>query len=151
MVVRALRDDDREAIATWHYGDALSIYDPGEGAFELREPDHVALAWADGTLAGYGSFGPEARVPGGLYEGLNVIDIGMGLAPKLVGIGHGRAALRAVANEARRRRATSRLRATVAAINARASALVLRAGFEPCHRFERPRDGRAFVQYERSV
>ena len=86
--IRALSDSDREAIATWRYPGELAIYDPRGAAAELCAPDHVAPASADGTLLGYGSFGPEGQVPGGRYDA-SAIDLGMGLRPDLVGRGLG--------------------------------------------------------------
>lgn len=152
MVARPLSDADREAIAAWHYPGTLAIYDPGADAFALREPDHFALASADGALIGYGTLGEQARVPGGAYESIpGVVDVGMGLRPALVGRGLGPPALLVVIDEALRRSAATRLRATVATANERATALVTHLGFRPSHRFRRARDGREFVQYERAA
>lgn len=146
-----LTDADREAIARWRYGGDLALYSPGEGAHQLRAPDHVALRTPTDPLLGYGTAGVEARVPGGLYEGELVVDLGLGLRPDLVGAGLGAEALRAVIVWVRATRETSHVRATVAAENRRATALVLRAGFSASHQFTRPRDGRAFVQYDLST
>jgi len=148
--VRPLTDADRAEIETWCYPGDLSVYDPGAGAAALRAPDHVALASPDGTLLGYGTLGAEARVPGGVYpESAEIVDLGLGMRPELVGRGLGSAALAALAEYAASSRSLSRFRVTVASANARATALVLGAGFEPTLEFERARDGRAFVQYER--
>lgn len=150
IVIRPLTDADREAISGWRYGGDLAIYDPGNGALQLRGPDHVALASSDGTLLGYGTLGAEAQVPGGAYgSGADVVDLGMGLRPDLVGQGQGAAALLALIDEAERRLSLMQFRVTVAAVNGRATALVVRLGFRPSHEFERPTDGREFVQYER--
>jgi RimJ/RimL family protein N-acetyltransferase len=53
--------------------------------------------------------------------------------------------------DARTRPSIIRVRATVASVNLRATALVQRLGFTATHRFRRPSDGREFVQYERAV
>jgi len=148
IVVRPLTDADRRQISTWHYPGELAIYDPGAGAFDLHPPDHVALAGEDGELLGYGTLGREAQVPGGLYEGDAVVDVGLGLHPDHIGAGRGRAALRSLLAHAARRQDVRGFRATVASSNARATALVLGAGFEASYRFDRA-DGRAFTQYER--
>jgi [ribosomal protein S18]-alanine N-acetyltransferase len=104
------------------------------------------------VLVGYGTFGSAARVPGGGYrEDPGVVDLGMGLRPDLVGKGHGADALNALIVEAARRFSPTRYRVTVASANRRATALVKRLGFQPTHRFERPSDGREFVQYERDA
>lgn len=152
IVTRKLTDADRESISCWHYGGDLGVYDPRSGAVELRDPDHVALALHDGVLLGYGTLGLEAQVPGGTYAGgQDVLDLGIGLRPDLVGQGHGSDVLRALMKEAQRRFTASRYRVTVASANPRATALVMRLGFTPSHRFQRKRDGREFVQYERPV
>lgn len=146
-----LTDADREAIASWRYGGDLALYSPGEGAHQLRAPEHVALRTTTDPLIGYGTAGVEARVPGGLYEGRQVVDVGLGLRPDLVGAGLGAEALRAVIAWVRSTREASHVRATVAAENHRATALVVRAGFSASHQFTRPRDARAFVQYDLST
>lgn len=151
-MTRPLVDADREAIATWRYTDALAIYDPGQAASELREPDHFALVREDGELIGYGTLGEEARVPGGQYgSGASIVDVGLGLRPDLVGSGLGASALDAVIEHARRVRLAGRVRATVAEANGRASALVTNAGFRPTFRFQRQSDGRHFAQFERAA
>ncbi|MBV1862553.1 MAG: GNAT family N-acetyltransferase [Nannocystaceae bacterium] len=147
---RELTDADREAIAHWRYSGDLALYSPGSNAHLLRTPDHVALRAPADPLIGYGTAGADARVPGGLYEGHQVVDVGLGLRPDLVGAGLGADALRTVIAWVRETTECSHVRATVAAENPRATALVLRAGFSESYRFTRPRDGRAFVQYLRS-
>jgi len=150
-MVRPLTDADRTAIAQWRYGGELSLYSPGEGAAELRAPDHVALASPEGELLGYGTLGLEAQVPGGAYgDSTDALDLGLGLRPDLVGHGLGADALAAVIAHARQHGGTTRFRATVASANGRATALVMHAGFEAAHRFTRSRDGREFVQYVRA-
>ncbi|MCR9161660.1 MAG: GNAT family N-acetyltransferase [Nannocystaceae bacterium] len=150
IVLRPLTDADRQSIARWRYPGDLAIYDPGPGAFDLRAPDHVALA-SDGDLVGYATLGTDAQVPGGDYgDSPGVLDVGLGIRPDLVGAGLGRRALTALLREPLGRR-VERFRVTVAAANPRATALVVRLGFEATHRFQRPSDGRAFVQYEREA
>jgi|GEM_PF-312420 len=145
--IRNLDEADREAIATWRYPGALSIYDPGCSADQLRAPDHVALSSADGALLGYGTFGAEGRVAGGRYDE-TALDVGMGLRPDWVGRGLGPAALSRLISYARLQRGAERLRATVADANPRAGALVRDLGFVPAHRFARAADRRAFTQFE---
>ena len=149
VAVRPLSDADRQRIATWQYDGDLTLYDPGPAAVEMRGSDHVALVISDGTLVGYGTVGSEAQVPGGTYpEAGDVVDIGIGLLPALVGKGYGGRAVLALMADVERRFSPSQFRVTVAAANGRATALVLREGFRPTHRFARASDGREFVQYE---
>lgn len=147
LVIRSLCDDDRRQIAGWRYGGDLAIYDPGPGAAQLRAPDHVALADREGVLVAYGTFGPEAQVPGGRYD-TTAVDVGVGLRPDLVGRGWGEAAVRTLIAQARARQAGEVVRATVAAVNGRATALMRTLGFRPAHHFERGSDRRRFVQFE---
>ena len=150
VVVRSLTDADRAAISAWVYLGDLAIYSPGLGAFDLVEPEHVALASTDGALLGYGTFGPEAQVPGGEYCSANqAVDLGLGLRPDLVGSGYGARALRALIRHGDARFSATAFRATVAAQNQRATRLVQRLGFQEAHRFRRASDNREFVQYER--
>ena len=154
IIIRPLTDTDRAAIAAWRYPGDLAIYSPGRDAFDLVEPDHVALVSTgdstDGALLGYGTLGDEAQVPGGRYDGADlVVDLGLGLHPDRVGAGYGGRALLALIAHARERFGATGLRATVAAPNHRATRLVEGLGFRPTHRFRRARDGREFVQYER--
>ena len=103
VVIRSLTDADRTAISKWRYPGDLAIYDPGRSAFDLTEPDHVALASINGALLGYGTLGTDARVPGGRYDpGDETVDVGLGLRPDLVGAGYGTPALLALLTEAAR-------------------------------------------------
>jgi len=152
LAIRALTDDDRQAIAAWHYSGDLSIYDPGSGALALHAPQHVALLSGDGTLLGFGTMGPDARVAGGHYDSAEtVIDLGVGLCPAWVGEGHGSAALEALIERVVSQGSATRLRVTIAAVNGRAIALAHKLGFQPSHRFTRTSDERVFVQYERPL
>lgn len=149
--IRPLTDADRLTIGNWRYDGELAIYSPGAGAMDLREPDHVALTSHARPLLGYGTLGAEARVRGGMYEGGDSpLDVGLGLAPALVGAGHGVPALEALLRWVTRERGATCFRATVAAVNPRATAIVHRAGFVPTHEFVRAADGRRFIQYERT-
>jgi RimJ/RimL family protein N-acetyltransferase len=116
-----------------------------------KRPDEVGDR-DTGALLGYGTLGSEARVPGGAYtDDPGVLDIGLGLRPDLVGRGLGAHALSAVIANVRARLPIRQVRATIASVNLRATALVQRLGFTATHRFRRPSDGREFVQYEREV
>ena len=103
-------------------------------------------------MLGYGTMGSEARVPGGAYRGSDeILDLGLGLHPDLVGHGQGAQALLALIEHGLRTRVPCRVRVTIAIANKRATRLVMRLGFRETHRFHRPTDRRRFVQYERDA
>ncbi len=153
ILIRELTDADRAAISAWSYAGELSIYNPGPAAAALWAPDHVALvSTTGGDMVGYGTMGSEARVPGGAYEGSDeILDLGLGLHPDLVGHGQGSQALLALIEHGLRAHVRNRVRVTIALANKRATRLVMRLEFRETHRFERPTDGRRFVQYERDA
>lgn len=97
-----------------------------------------------GELIGYRSFGPDGRVPGGVYDDA-ALDTGGGLRPSLTGRGLGRAAIATGLEFGRRRFAPVRaFRVTVASFNARALRVVTSLGFREVSSFTATTDGRPF-------
>jgi ribosomal-protein-alanine N-acetyltransferase len=91
MRVRPLQRGDAEAVASWAYQGPWSVYDPRPGDTPISGPaGYDAVVDADGSLVGFICVGQEARVPG-LAEDGEVLDIGVGMHPDLVGQGRGRA------------------------------------------------------------
>lgn len=95
-------------------------------------------------LAGYCCFGEEARVPGGPVKDV-CIDIGLGLAPVLVGQGLGLPYTQYVMDLAIDLFPVKNLRLSVAKFNHRAIKVYERAGFFKYSEFLRTEDGSPFV------
>jgi RimJ/RimL family protein N-acetyltransferase len=91
----------------------------------------------DSALIGFCCFGADARVSGGTYD-VDALDIGAGMAPALVGNGHGRAFLGAVVEYAAMQLDARKLRATIASWNERARRAALSVGFHPVSEFCSP-------------
>lgn len=124
---------DAEQVARWRYGGAWAVYDRPAPAPLLRGQDgYVAVTGpADGEgPAGFLCTGGEARVPGQAAEP-GVLDLGVGMAPALVGRGHGRAFGAAVLAHVRATAppGTTRLRAVVQQWNVRSVRLARALGF----------------------
>lgn len=78
-----LSDADRRAVEGWKYPAPYDTYDhdgPLEGDYHaVRE---------GGELVGYVCFGEPARIPG-MEDEEDLVDVGWGLRPDLMGQGHG--------------------------------------------------------------
>lgn len=127
--VRPLELSDAEAIAAWRYEGPWSVYDsrPGDGLLSAADGYH-AVADEAGSLVGFLCLGQEARVPG-LAADENVVDVGVGMRPDLVGHGLGPAFGAAVLDYVRGRRGDLPLRAVVQSWNERSLRLTRRLGF----------------------
>lgn len=133
-------------IVTWRYPPPYDCYDLASadpGYFLDAANGFFALVSAGG-LIGYRSFGPDGRVPGGMYDD-SALDTGGGLRPSLTGRGLGRSAIATGLEFGRQRFAPVRaFRVTVASFNERALRVVASLGFRPVNSFEAPADGRRF-------
>lgn len=119
-------------ILSWSYGKPCSSHDePAEGllAVLLAPENNYHAILKDGELVGFFCAGPDARVPGGNYDG-DALDIGLGLRPDLVGQGLGLGVVKAILRFARERFSPAAFRLTVATSNRRAIRVYERAGFE---------------------
>ena len=112
------------------------LLDPANGFFSIRD--------ADGGLAAFCSFGPDAQVTGGDYT-QEALDVGLGMRPDLTGRGGGPRVIGEVLAFAAERFRPARFRVTIAAFNARARKAWARAGFVETAQFERGSDGPKFV------
>jgi [ribosomal protein S18]-alanine N-acetyltransferase len=130
LTVRPLTPDDARQIGQWHYEGPWSVYDS-------RPEDEPVTAnlgyWAvtgadDGPLVGYYCTGAEARVPG-LAAEPGVTDIGVGMAPRWVGRGHGPQFAATVLTHVHDRQGHHPLRATVQTWNTRSLKLTHHLGF----------------------
>lgn len=139
LTIRPLTEADIRDLAAWRYPppyDGYSIRQPVDEAvayFLLPETQGHAID-RDGVLAGFCTFGADARVPGGDYSGPG-LDIGMGIRPSMTGRGLGAGFVEAVTAFARRQLGAGRLRVSIAAENERAMRVWSRAGFTETQRF----------------
>jgi RimJ/RimL family protein N-acetyltransferase len=127
--VRPLERPDAEAITAWRYEGPWGAYDsrPGDGLLSAADGYH-AVADKTGALAGFLCLGQEARVPG-LAADENIVDIGVGMRPDLVGHGLGTAFGTAVLDYVGGRCGDRPLRAVVQSWNERSLRLTRRLGF----------------------
>lgn len=145
------------AIGAWRYEGIYAVYNSQpDDVHAMLDPENSYYSATDrnGDVAGYCCFGPDARVPGGEYEGNDdSLDVGLGLRPDLTGRGRGREFLEASLDLARRRFSPSTFRLTVATFNRRALRLYERAGFKADHVFTaKTRAGETqFVQMTRTA
>jgi uncharacterized protein YhfF/RimJ/RimL family protein N-acetyltransferase len=139
--IRKVTEADVRGFATWRYDTPYDVYNitmPPEDAVRYFLSDDTAchvLVEDDGALAGFCTFGSDARVPGGNY-GEAALDIGLGIRPSFTGQGRGAAFVRAVIEHAVGSLGADRLRVTVAAWNERALRVWRGAGFTEEQKFE---------------
>jgi RimJ/RimL family protein N-acetyltransferase len=129
FVVRALSDADSRDIAGWRYSGPWRCYDlrPEDGLLELDDGYLAVVGDPGGELVGFLCIGEEARVPG-IAEEPDVVDVGVGMRPELVGQGHGARFGEAVLEHLRTVGA-SRARAVVQSWNERSLRTAHRMGF----------------------
>ncbi len=151
---------DAEAVSQWRYPELYALYSLDASDSEwLLTPDYNyhSVRTAEGQLAGYFCFGPDAQVPAGhelgLYESPDALDVGLGMRPDLTGQGLGRTFLEAGLEYASEKYKPARFRLTVATFNRRAVRLYESAGFRPVAFFQSPRSNGAlqFLLLERSA
>lgn len=150
--IRPVTADDVRVFAAWRYDPPYDVYDQTDPidqaiAYFLR-PDVQCHVLVEGDrVAGFCTFGHDARVPGGSY-GDPAMDIGLGVNPALTGHGRGGEFVDAVVRHARSAFPGWSLRVTIAEHNRRALKVWSAAGFEEDERFETEREilgGRGFV------
>jgi ribosomal-protein-alanine N-acetyltransferase len=150
--IRPVTADDVRVFAAWRYDPPYDVYnqtDPIDQAvaYFIRPDVQCHVLVEDGHVAGFCTFGHDARVPGGAYPD-GAIDIGLGVAPHLTGRGRGREFVDAVIRHARSAFPGYGLRVTIAEHNRRAFKVWSGAGFTQVERFETEREilgGRGFV------
>ena len=156
FITQPISQQDAHEIATWQYETPYSIY-------SLSKKDIPVLLNADnryfrvqdesGQLMGYCCFGEEAKVPGGEYidSEPHVIDVGLGMHPKIVGKGLGKAFVVAILRFATEQFKPKRFRVSIAEFNKRSQITFSRLGFMKTYNFNREGDGMRFVQFEREA
>lgn len=135
--------DDAAAIVRWHYERPYDVYnvpvaEQARTILYFADPANAYYAFRlSGELIGFCCFGAEARVPGGEYEGEDVIDVGVGLRPDLTGKGQGFAFVTAVLDFGDQVYHPHGFRLTVAAFNERAIRVYEKLGFRTTREFVR--------------
>ena len=150
IVIRPLAPDEAVAVAAWRYGGELAIYDGDPG----QEQDLLVMT-AEGygyyallendDFVGYCCFGPEGRVPGQPAPVEDLLDLGGGLRPDLVGKGLGALGLPMILDFAREKLSPPGFRTAIASFNRRSIVLCRWAGFRPSCTFPGP-GGREFTE-----
>ncbi|CAM3171568.1 GNAT family N-acetyltransferase [Stackebrandtia soli] len=135
-------------IATWRYDGPWAVYDPGEPP--VPTDDYRVVLDEERAVVGFCCLGAEARVPG-LAEDPGLIDVGVGLAPRHVHHGYGRAFASVVLDWARSHAAPKdpdsiRLRAVVKDWNTPSLRLTRALGFSESGHHRCEQDG-AVVTY----
>lgn len=142
LVVRALTDAHSRDIAGWRYSGPWRCYDlrPEDGPPDADDGHHAVVGDPGGELVGFLCTGEEARVPG-IGEEPDVVDVGVGMRPELVGQGYGARFGEAVLDHLRAIGA-SRARAVVQSWNERSIRTARRMGFVENTRHVCRQDGR---------
>ena len=150
IVIRPLTRDDALAVSAWRYDGELAMYDgrPGhEEALLVMTAEgygYYALV-QDENFVGFCCFGPEGRVPGQPAAVDDLLDLGGGLRPDLVGKGLGAVGLPVILAFARERFSPEGFRTAIASFNRRSIVLCRWAGFRPSCTFSGP-GGREFTE-----
>ena len=136
--------------ASWRYPGELSMYD-GEPRnwhefLAVTEAGHGYYAIVDEEqLLGFSCFGLEGRVVGQPANRNDLLDLGGGMRPDLVGQGLGAVGMTAILAYARERFSPAGFRTAVASFNRRSLVLCRWAGFRTTTTFEGP-NGRDFTE-----
>ena len=156
FITQPIRLQDAGEIATWQYEPPYAMYSLSPLAIPaLLDPinRYQGIRDESGRLLGYCCFGREAMVPGGAYgeSEPDVVDVGLGMHPGLVGKGLGKAFVAAILAFAAEAFKPERFRVTIAAFNERSQRAFLGLGFAKTNSFNRVGDGLGFVQLEREA
>lgn len=150
VAFEAMTPGQAREVVSWRYEGRYDIYgfrndDKERGVNYLTSPEHRFFAVvSDGKLIGFRSFGPDGKVPGGVYDDA-YLDTGGGLRPELTGKGLGEAIVRQGISFGAEIFGARRFRVTIAAFNQRARKVCQRIGFVEQQRFLRPNDRMPFV------
>jgi RimJ/RimL family protein N-acetyltransferase len=154
--ISRLSEEKALEITTWHYQPPYDLYDLSEnnlaGFLNLDNRYHQVLDQA-GSLIGYCCYGLDARVPGGDYQQgePEVIDVGVGMHPDLVGQGKGVGFVRSVLEYGKEEYKPQKFRVTIADFNIRSKTTFMNLGFIIIGNFIRELVNLKFVQLERQA
>ena len=137
MDIHKLTIEEAKKINTWTYEEPYSLYSfSGEKEVieELLDGTYYGCCDDQGEFIGYFCFGENAQVPGGrdanLYDGEDLIDIGLGMKPALTGKGMGKEFFQAGIAFATKEFNEKMFRLSVATFNTRAITLYKNIGFQ---------------------
>jgi len=145
-----LKREHAEEVISWRYQPPYEMYDyrdhsPEVAIDHLTQPANQFFAvLRDEELIGFRSFGPDGRVPGGIYDESS-LDTGGGLRPDLTGQGLGSEIIRKGIEFGVREFGAEHFRVTIAAFNKRALSACKGIGFTEDGRFHRTSDEEEFV------
>lgn len=127
--IRPMTPDDAARVAGWQYPDRWSVYDLPSSSTILDELDsYWAVTDGEDTLVGFVCEGSAARVDG-LTADQDVVDVGVGMDPDLVGQGGGRVFGNAVLAHFGRHHPGRPLRAVIQSWNVRSQRFAAALGF----------------------
>lgn len=158
MHIKPLLIDEALQICQWTYPDEYSFYDvedSPDARNELMDGTYYAVKAKQNPneLIGFFCYGSNAQVGGGrqlgLYQGDDVLDIGLGMNPNLIGRGSGMLFLSAGIQFAEAAFNPQTLRLSVAKFNQRAIRLYTNAGFVTTTSFDN--NGTAFLIMKRKM
>jgi RimJ/RimL family protein N-acetyltransferase len=156
FILQPVSEQDARDIASWQYQPPYSMYDlSAKDIPDLLTSRNRYFSVRDESeqLVGYCCFGNEAKVPGGDYTAgePEVIDVGIGMNPGLIGKGLGEIFVSAIIGFATEEFSPRTFRVSIAAFNKRSQKTFLNLGFVKTHQFSRDGDGMKFLQFERDV
>jgi RimJ/RimL family protein N-acetyltransferase len=129
VVVREVTPTEAAATTKWRYQGPWSVYDGKVSDIVTAANGYHAIAErTTDKFLGFVCLGTEARVPG-LAEEADVLDVGIGLDPAIVGQGKGRSIVLPVLEWAETTNEASELRAVVQVWNERSLRLCYGLGF----------------------
>lgn len=149
--LRPATDSDIRDFAAWRYEPPYDVYNivmsPGDAVIYFSKPDvHCNTLLKGNDVVGYCTFGEDAQVPGGNYDGAG-LDIGLGIKPTRTGSGRGHQYVAAVIDHASTAFEFRQLRVTIATGNKRAVRVWSSAGFVEISRFATPRNVMASKEF----
>ncbi|RLE26485.1 MAG: N-acetyltransferase [Actinobacteria bacterium] len=141
--LRLTTDSDVREFSAWRYDPPYDVYNIAmsldDAVSYFLDPTIHCHTLVDGReVVGYCTFGEDARVPGGDYDG-DGLDIGLGVKPIRTGSGEGHRYVSMVVEHAAATFRPLQLRVTIAVGNTRALRVWSHAGFAEISRFVTPR------------
>jgi ribosomal-protein-alanine N-acetyltransferase len=151
--IQPMRRKAAREIATWKHEPPYSLYNLSDDDIPIMldtKNRYHSVYLEEGGLIGFCCFGEEAMVAGGRYDEREpvVLDVGVGMHPRLVDQGLGREFVAGILQFARARDHPERFRVTIAAFNQRSQKTFRALGFTETSLFTRARDRLKFVQME---